>query len=95
MFVIVIKLGFEAVCSELRIISFKLSINKLCKCQWSLLLLKNKQMEVIAAAAAAARADSVWEVSPADSLYSLLQYFIECHVVLVKCTAAMISQLID
>lgn len=53
-------------------------------------------MEVIAAAAAAAaRADSVWEVSPADSLYSLLQYFIECHVVLVKCTAAMISQLID
>lgn len=92
MFVIVIKLGFEAVCSELRIISFKLSINKLCKCQWSLLLLKNKQMEVIAAAA---RADSVWEVSPADSLYSLLQYFIECHVVLVKCTAAMISQLID
>lgn len=71
MFVIVIKLGFEAVCSELRIISFKLSINKLCKCQWSLLLLKNKQMEVIAAAAAA-RADSVWEVSPADSLYSLL-----------------------
>lgn len=73
MFVIVIKLGFEAVCSELRIISFKLSINKLCKCQWSLLLLKNKQMEVIAAAAAAAaRADSVWEVSPADSLYSSL-----------------------